>query len=162
MPLTLPSAMYRAWRRSRSELAYEWCSENVGSWDAAVRCSAYVRAAVLRSVKDELCSAGQNSCATLLVYVTKCYGTAAIPLLAKVAMRRGVLATVLGMPLMQQLAPRRSRVAGACSKPSQVWNSVMAGGGQVLHMARIVLHACLVRARPCCGACIGSVAMGGR
>ena len=53
-PIALMPMIYRIWTKIRKPLLVEWEYENRGPWDAAVRGSSALRAAILSAFHDEI------------------------------------------------------------------------------------------------------------
>ena len=95
-PIALMPMLYRVWTKVRKPWIQEWDSLNSGPWDAAVKGSSALRAAVLSQFQDEIHTLNGGEVATILWDMAKFYDS--IPIHRLVERAKAVSYTHLTLP----------------------------------------------------------------
>ena len=119
-----------------------WRDQVAGAWDTAISGSSSLRAALLRSFRDEMVSESKLrnfvSCDALWD-VEAFYDSLDVPLLVQRALALGFPAKVLALELLGSVAPRVLRDKGSYSLPVQPERSIVAGSRAGPDMSRAYL-----------------------
>ncbi len=129
--------IYRLWTKIRKVYIDEWEALHRGPWDAAVKGSSALRAAVLSMFHDELATLSEEEVAKILWDMEKFYDNIHIGLLIKRAEDLGYPSLIIALGLQMHVAPRILRAHEHhtfCELPS---NGIIAGCTQSNIFARI-------------------------
>ena len=105
-PIALLPMLYRQWTKARKPAIDLWDMEHQGVWDAAVRGSSALRAAVLTLFGDEVATYSGEQVARMLWDLDKFYDSINISLLIDRAVEMGYPMVALALGIQMHMAPR--------------------------------------------------------
>ena len=140
-PIALMPMVYRIWTKVRKPWIQEWDALNSGPWDAAVKGSSALRAAVLSQFQDEIHFLNGGEVGTILWDMAKFYDNIPIPKLVGRARDMGYPTAIVAAGLIMHMCPRVLKAYDhyePCCSPS---NGIIAGCTQSTYWARMFLFA---------------------
>ena len=126
-PICLTTSIYRCYSRIRKTWVSSWESERAGFWDAAVKNSTPLKAALIRELLNEVSINLKLSVAEILWDMEKFYDNINIPKLLQQALVMNFPKRTLYLSITIHLAPRVLAAQGGVSRPVHPYNSIIAG-----------------------------------
>ena len=139
-PIALMPMIYRLWTKCRRPYMRSWEILRKGPWDAAVRGSSALRAAVLTAFGDEMAHYTGQEVAKILWDMEKFYDSLDICKLIDRANYLGYPSKLIAMGMIMHMAPRVIRAYEHHMEVGLPANGIIAGCTQSNHFARIFLY----------------------
>ena len=139
-PIALMPMLYRLWTKIRKVNIGQWESVHGGPWDAALKGSSALRAAVYGTFFDELCSEEDRYIASILYDMEKFYDNISIPKLLGEAEQLDYPAHAMSMGIQMHMAPRLIKARDCYCYAPLPSNGIIAGCTQSNSFARVLLH----------------------
>jgi len=131
--------LYRLWTKIRRPEIREWDIAHTGPWDAAIRGSSALRAAVLGAMFDEVATLNGEAVSTILWDMEKFYDNIQMNKLIAKAIEVEYPLTVFCLGLQMHMAPRALKTYD-CNAYAQIpCNGIIAGCVQSNYLARVLL-----------------------
>ena len=141
-PIALMPMIYRLWTKIRRPYMRQWEREQYhGPWDAAVRGSSALRAAIFTAFGDEVAQYNGKRITKILWDFEKFYDSLSIPRLIAKCLTLGYPVKLAALGIIMHTAPRTIRAYDHHVMMGRPSNGIIAGCTQSNHFARIFLHA---------------------
>ena len=144
-PIALMPMLYRIWTKIRQPYIVEWEQQHQGPWDAAIKGSSALRAAVIGALYDEVASLNHENVATILWDMEKFYDNIDLVKLTEQAVEVEYPIRVYTLGLQMHMSPRVVKAYDCNMHASTPTNGIIAGCVQSNYLARVLLWDTLQR-----------------
>jgi hypothetical protein len=139
-PICLMAAITKLWECIHCGTVLSWEANRIGHWDDAIKGSSSLRAAAVRRLRAEVCTANGDEFLGLLWDAEKFYDNINLSKLAQASIKLGLPRRELILGWSTLLSPRAIRIGNVIGEAHEPATGMTAGLKRANFYARLMLH----------------------